>query len=124
MYLSHFYHSPVIIIAAVAICEKTSAAYILFFFKPFPKQALDFMCLQLKSVENTGQRESKEQFFLFPQCFLLFCKTFHQFHQIQNFCLHPFSVRKSLKFVIRERVRIFSLSMLTAVCPILSPNSV
>ena len=42
-------------------------------FQPFPKQALVFMCLQNKSVENTvGKAEIalNKQFLHFPQCFL------------------------------------------------------
>ena len=41
--------------------------------KPFPKQALDFMCLQFQTVENTvgkGEIARHEQFLLFSQCFL------------------------------------------------------
>ena len=48
------------------------------------KQALAFMCLQYKSFENSmGKREiaRNKQFFLFPQCFLPFWRTFHHFHQ-------------------------------------------
>ena len=39
----------------------------------FPKQALVFMCLQDKSLENTvgkGEIDRNEQFLLFPKCFL------------------------------------------------------
>ena len=38
-----------------------------------PKQALVFMCLQYKSLENTvgkGEIARSEQFLLFPQCLL------------------------------------------------------
>ena len=41
--------------------------------EPFPKQALDFMCLEEKSFENTvdkGAIACNEQFLLCPQCFL------------------------------------------------------
>ena len=41
---------------------------------PFAKQALVFMCLQYKSLENTagkGEIARNKQFLLFPQCFLL-----------------------------------------------------
>ena len=44
-----------------------------------------FTCLQFKSVENTvgkGEIARNEQFLHFPQCFLLFYKTFCHFHQI------------------------------------------
>ena len=40
---------------------------------PFTKQALVFMCLQYKPIENTvvkGENARNEQFLLFPQCFL------------------------------------------------------
>ena len=41
--------------------------------QPFPKQVLVFTCLHYKSLENTvgkGEIARKEQFLLFPQCFL------------------------------------------------------
>ena len=41
----------------------------MFHYKPFPKQALVFMCLQYKSFENTvgkGEIARNEQFLLFP----------------------------------------------------------
>ena len=47
--------------------------------QPFPKQALVFTCLQYKPLENTvrkGEIARYEQFLLFPQCFLLVCRTF------------------------------------------------
>ena len=54
--------------------------------KPFQNEtlvtlSLVFTCLQYKSFENTegkGEIARNEQFFLFPQRFLLFCRTFHQ----------------------------------------------
>ena len=45
---------------------------------PFPKQALVFMCLLNMSFQNTvgkGEIACNKQFLLFPQCFLLVCKT-------------------------------------------------
>ena len=60
---------------------------------PFPKQALDFMCLHYKSFENTVGKEEiarNEQFLLFPQCFLPVWRTFCHFH-------HIFVVSKVLK---------------------------
>ena len=42
------------------------------------RQALVFMCLQHKSLENTmgkGEIASDEQFFLFPNCFLCIWRT-------------------------------------------------
>ena len=43
--------------------------------QPFPKQPLDFTCLQYQPVENTvekGEIARTEQFFPFLQCFLPF----------------------------------------------------
>ena len=65
----------------------------------------------VESFENTvrkGDIASYNQFLLFPQCFLPFLKTFCHFHQIQNFCLQTFSLSKSLKFVVWERVKCVS----------------
>ena len=53
--------------------------------RPSPEQALAFMCLQFKTFENTvgkGEIAPKEQFLLFPQCFLPFWRTPCHFHQI------------------------------------------
>ena len=67
-----------------------------FLFKPFPKQALVFTCLQYKSFENTVGKEEithNEQFLLFPQCFLLILENFLQFSSnmklssAKSFCL-------------------------------------
>ena len=60
----------------------------------FPKQPLVFTCLQNKSVENTvgiGKFARNEQILLFTQCFLPFLETLSKW--------------KSLKFVLRERVK-------------------
>ena len=68
------------------------------------------MCLQCKSFENTvgkGEIARYEQFLLFPQCFLLFWRTFHHFRQILNCCLQTLLVWKRLKFVFWERVKKF-----------------
>ena len=49
---------------------------------PFPKQALVFICLQYKSMENTvrkGEIARNEQFLLFPRCFLPICRTLGPF---------------------------------------------
>ena len=46
--------------------------------QPYPKQALVFMCLHYKSSENTvrkGEIARREQFLLFPQCFLPIWRT-------------------------------------------------
>ena len=73
-------------------------------------QAFVFTFLQLKSFENTlgkGEIARHEQFLLFPQCFLPIWRTFCYFYQIRNCGLQTLSVRKSLKSVIRERVKQF-----------------
>ena len=75
---------------------------------PFPKQALVFTGLQYKSFENSvgkGEIAYNEQFPLFPQRFLIFQRPFHYFHQLQNCLLQTLWVWKSLKFVIRERIK-------------------
>ena len=49
----------------------------------FPKQALNFMCLQYKSFEITvgkGEIARNEQFILFPQCFLPFWRPLCLFY--------------------------------------------
>ena len=77
--------------------------------KPFPKQALIFTFVStVTAFENTmgnGEIARNEQFLLFPQCFLLFWRTFCHFHQIQNCRLFILSVCKSLTFVVWERVK-------------------
>ena len=75
---------------------------------PIPKQALVFTCLQYMSYESTagkGAIARNEQLLLFPQCFQPVWSTFCHFHQI----LHTFSVWKSLKFVVWERVKPFTI---------------
>ena len=86
--------------------KKFLSAYVLF--KPFPKQALVFTCLQYKSFENTvgkGEIARNEQFLLFPQCFLPFWGTVCHFHQIENWRLQTLLVWKGLKLVVWERVK-------------------
>ena len=81
--------------------------------KPFPKQALVFTCLQYKSFENTvgkGEIARSEQFLVFPQYFLSFRTTFCHFHQLYNCRLQSLSIRKSLKFVAWERVKLLIIS--------------
>ena len=61
--------------------------------KPFPRQALVFMCLQYKSFENTvvkGEIARNEQFLLLPQCFLPVWKIVCHFNQIRNCRLQTF----------------------------------
>ena len=65
----------------------------------FSKQTLVLTCLQYKSFENTvgkGEIAHKEQFLLFPLCFLPFWRTFRHFHQIQNSRLQTPSKLKGL----------------------------
>ena len=79
-----------------------------YIWEPFPKQTLDFTCLQYKQVENTavkGEIARNEQFLHFPQCFLPVLRAFCHFHQILNCRLQILSVWKSLKFVVWERVK-------------------
>ena len=73
---------------------------------PFPKQALVFTYLQYNSFENTvGKGEiACNKFLLFPQCFLLVCRTSCHFHQALNCHLQSLSVWNSLKFVVWEMV--------------------
>ena len=69
--------------------------------------------LQYRSFENTaekGEITRREQFLLFPQCFLPFWKTFCHFQQIENCRLPTLSVWKSLKLVIWERVNLCDAS--------------
>ena len=61
------------------------------------------MPLGNKPFENTmgkGEIACKEQFLLFPQCFLPVWIAFCHFCQIWNCCLQTLSVWKSLKFVV------------------------
>ena len=61
------------------------------------------MCLQYKSFENTegkGEIAHKEQFLLFPQCFLPIWKTLCYFHQIWYCHLQTLSVWKSLNLIL------------------------
>ena len=51
--------------------------------------------LQYKSLENTvgkGEIARKEQFLLFPQCFLSILRTFCHFHQMSNCRMQTLSV--------------------------------
>ena len=45
----------------------------------------------------------KEQFLLFPQCFVLVWKTFCHVHPIQNCCLQNLSVWNGLQLVVWEK---------------------
>ena len=67
-------------------------------FKTFTKQAKIFTFLPYKSFENTvvkGEIARKEQFLLFPQCFLTIWGNFCHFHQIQNCRLQTFCLEES-----------------------------
>ena len=81
-------------------------------FKPFPKQALVFTCLQYRSFENTvgkGEIARNKQFLLFQQYlfYLLgeLCSIFIKYKT----CLQTLSVWKSLKFVVSKKVNIISV---------------
>ena len=53
---------------------------------PFPKQALDFMCMQHKSCENTvgnGEIAHNEQFLIFPSLFYFFAELLLNFIKFQ-----------------------------------------
>ena len=82
------------------------------------------MCLPHKSFENTGKRRNGSQQAIspLPQHFLLFGITFHQFRQIKNCRLDTLSVRKSLKFSIWKRLKIFGLERVTTARIILKLN--
>ena len=78
----------------------------------FPKQALVFMCLQYKSFENTvgkGEIARKEQFLLFPQCFLPIWRNFCHLHENKKCCLQTPLFWKSLKFVVWKRVKLSNI---------------
>ena len=70
--------------------------------QPFPKQALVITCLQYKSFKKSvgkGEIAHNKQFLLFPQCFLVFMKNFHHFHQIQNDRLQILSILTNLEIL-------------------------
>ena len=78
-----------------------------FQFGPFPNKPW-FLCLQLKSFENTvgkGEIARNEQFLLVPQWYLLVWRPFCSFHQIWNCHLQTLWVWKSPKFVVWKRVK-------------------
>ena len=71
------------------------------------KQVQFYTCLQYKSFENTGGKikiAGKEQFLLFPQCFLPVWRFSVVFKPEIVIC-KLFQFGKSLKFVVRERVK-------------------
>ena len=66
------------------------------------------MHLPNKSLENIvekGETACNEQFPIFKRCFLPVCRILCPFPQVQNSRLQTLSVRKSLKFVVWERVK-------------------
>ena len=73
---------------------------------PFPNKSLFLHVCSTSLLKTLGKEEiaHKEQFRLFPQCFLPVWRTFCQLHQIQNCHLQTLLVWKSLKFVCWERV--------------------
>ena len=52
-----------------------------------------------------GEIARNKLFLLFPQCFLLFWKTFCHFHLTKNCHLQALSIWKGLTFVVWERVK-------------------
>ena len=69
----------------------------------FTNKPLVFKCLPYKSFENNvgkGEIARKEQFLLFPHCFLPVWRTLSYFLYIWNCRLQALSVWKSLKFVV------------------------
>ena len=95
------------------ICAGWHAYY------PLPKQALVFMCLQYKFLENTvgkGEIALNEQFLLFPVSSTLLDNSINQ---IWNCCLQPLSFWKNLKFFIWEGVnRAWSISFGSSFCQV------
>ena len=74
---------------------------------PFQNKPWFFTFLQCRSFENTvgkGEIALNEQFLLFPSVFYPVWRTSYYFHQIKNCRLQTFSVWKSPKFVVWERV--------------------
>ena len=57
--------------------------------------------MSFKNSVAKGEITHNEQFL----CFLPFWRTFHHFPEIENCCLQPLSVWKSLKFFIWEKVK-------------------
>ena len=81
--------------------------------KPFPRQVLVFKCLQYQSLENTagkGEIDCKEQFLLFPQCFLPIWEKKKKKKKSAIFIKFEFVVCKlfqfgRVKFVVWESVK-------------------
>ena len=74
-------------------------------FNPFPnKPWFLHVCSTslLKTLWKKGEIARKEQFLLFPQCFLPYWTTFCHSHQTKICCLQTLSAWKSLKFVVWE----------------------
>ena len=60
-----------------------------------------------RNTVGKGEIAHKEQFLLFPYCFLTFWKTFSHVYQISNCRLQTLSTWKSKEFVIWERVKLY-----------------
>ena len=69
-----------------------------------------FYVFDFESFENTVGK-GKIAISPFPQCFLPFWRIYCRFHQIWNCHLQTPSVRKSLKFVVWERVNIIRIAL-------------
>ena len=79
-----------------------------YYFNPFPDKPWFLRVCCISFFENTvrkGKIARNEQFLLFSRCFLPIRETFCHFHQISNCRLQTLLVWKSLKFVVRERVK-------------------
>ena len=77
------------------------------FLNPFPNKPCYLRVCSTRLLKTLGKGEiaRNDQFLLFPQCFLAFWIAFSHVYQISNCRLPTLSVRKSLKFVIWERVK-------------------
>ena len=74
---------------------------------PFPNKPWILRVCSTCPLKNTGgnwEIACNEQFLLFPQCFLRYCRTFCHFHQNWNCRVQTLLVWRSLKFVVWERV--------------------
>ena len=71
---------------------------------PFPNKLWFLRVCNRSLLKTLGKEEINEQFLLFPECFLSILRAFCYFYEIRNCCLQTLSIRKSLEFVVWERV--------------------
>ena len=94
-----------------SVCCKYSGNVFLhgenkFFFSTLSKTSPCFyVSSEQEKTGGKGETAHSKQFLHFPQCFPSFRRSFCHFHLIQNCCLQTLSVWKSIKFVLRERVK-------------------